>query len=353
MLTSTLQNNLTHTEHSEQGDKGSPQSINGDEDEQQPPSTPHLSYPFQNLPHSRYFDFEKFPLAPSSFSPFNHFTGCKFDDNANNTHSSTSNTFSFNLPISSNLFANHQSENPLINSTSSNRNSNDEEENVSNSHLYDYNYYTTQQQYLYNQLTNSTNPYSIQSVLPSNNQEIDMKVDIKQQAQHKIFHNHPNFYYPHYQHPSQNPTSPFVAYDSYSKSFLGAAGFAYQSPQAQNFIGGPSSLNPCTMFPQFPSRRDFTSSHLHHPLSPSYGQKFYNKSSNFPDRIQTGFSVGFARPFVSNVSHHQHHHELEEINTRDLAQKISSELKRYSIPQAVFAQRVLCRSQGTFISFNI
>ncbi|XP_065319674.1 putative uncharacterized protein DDB_G0282133 isoform X2 [Gordionus sp. m RMFG-2023] len=39
--------------------------------------------------------------------------------------------------------------------------------------------------------------------------------------------------------------------------------------------------------------------------------------------------------------------EMEEINTKDLAQKISSELKRYSIPQAVFAQRVLCRSQGT------
>ena len=38
---------------------------------------------------------------------------------------------------------------------------------------------------------------------------------------------------------------------------------------------------------------------------------------------------------------------MEEINTKDLAQRISSELKRYSIPQAVFAQRVLCRSQGT------
>lgn len=39
--------------------------------------------------------------------------------------------------------------------------------------------------------------------------------------------------------------------------------------------------------------------------------------------------------------------EVEEINTKELAQRISSELKRYSIPQAVFAQRVLCRSQGT------
>jgi hypothetical protein len=39
--------------------------------------------------------------------------------------------------------------------------------------------------------------------------------------------------------------------------------------------------------------------------------------------------------------------DLEELNTRELAHRISSELKRYSIPQAIFAQRVLCRSQGT------
>lgn len=35
--------------------------------------------------------------------------------------------------------------------------------------------------------------------------------------------------------------------------------------------------------------------------------------------------------------------EIEELNTKDLAQCISQELKRYSIPQAIFAQRVLCR----------
>ncbi|GAB0092091.1 One cut domain family member [Sergentomyia squamirostris] len=39
--------------------------------------------------------------------------------------------------------------------------------------------------------------------------------------------------------------------------------------------------------------------------------------------------------------------EVEEINTKELAKRISAELKRYSIPQAIFAQRVLCRSQGT------
>lgn len=39
--------------------------------------------------------------------------------------------------------------------------------------------------------------------------------------------------------------------------------------------------------------------------------------------------------------------DCEELNTKELAQRISAELKRYSIPQAIFAQRVLCRSQGT------
>lgn len=39
--------------------------------------------------------------------------------------------------------------------------------------------------------------------------------------------------------------------------------------------------------------------------------------------------------------------DCEELNTKELAQRVSAELKRYSIPQAVFAQRVLCRSQGT------
>ncbi|XP_034854085.1 one cut domain family member 3 [Mirounga leonina] len=36
-----------------------------------------------------------------------------------------------------------------------------------------------------------------------------------------------------------------------------------------------------------------------------------------------------------------------QINTKEVAQRITAELKRYSIPQAIFAQRILCRSQGT------
>ncbi len=49
-------------------------------------------------------------------------------------------------------------------------------------------------------------------------------------------------------------------------------------------------------------------------------------------------------PMNSNVNNTT---DMEEINTKELAQRISAELKRYSIPQAIFAQRVLCRSQGT------
>ncbi|XP_055690422.1 homeobox protein onecut isoform X2 [Lutzomyia longipalpis] len=57
----------------------------------------------------------------------------------------------------------------------------------------------------------------------------------------------------------------------------------------------------------------------------------------------TPSSNGAATPLtVSTLSA-----DVEEINTKELAQRISAELKRYSIPQAIFAQRVLCRSQGT------
>ncbi|TTK63269.1 One cut domain family member 2 [Bagarius yarrelli] len=39
--------------------------------------------------------------------------------------------------------------------------------------------------------------------------------------------------------------------------------------------------------------------------------------------------------------------QAEEINTKEVAHRITAELKRYSIPQAIFAHRILSRSQGT------
>ncbi|XP_036383380.1 one cut domain family member 2-like isoform X1 [Megalops cyprinoides] len=53
------------------------------------------------------------------------------------------------------------------------------------------------------------------------------------------------------------------------------------------------------------------------------------------------------RPPSSSGTQGTNSGQLEEINTKEVAQRITAELKRYSIPQAIFAQRVLCRSQGT------
>uniref|UniRef100_A0A670ZJD3 One cut homeobox 2 n=1 Tax=Pseudonaja textilis TaxID=8673 RepID=A0A670ZJD3_PSETE len=53
------------------------------------------------------------------------------------------------------------------------------------------------------------------------------------------------------------------------------------------------------------------------------------------------------RPPSSSSGQVSNSGQLEEINTKEVAQRITAELKRYSIPQAIFAQRVLCRSQGT------
>ncbi|CAB4058202.1 ONECUT1 [Lepeophtheirus salmonis] len=70
-----------------------------------------------------------------------------------------------------------------------------------------------------------------------------------------------------------------------------------------------------------------------------------NNSSTNPAAPSASASNSNSHSSSSSSSHASG--ETEEINTKDLAQRISAELKRYSIPQAIFAQRVLCRSQGT------
>jgi len=75
--------------------------------------------------------------------------------------------------------------------------------------------------------------------------------------------------------------------------------------------------------------------------------------SSSPDQPSSSTDVRHDPEFVSMsalVRHHPSDKSLscsEEISTRDVALRVSSELKRYSIPQAVFAQRILGRSQGT------
>ena len=105
------------------------------------------------------------------------------------------------------------------------------------------------------------------------------------------------------------------SYDSYSRSL---------APPPSSRLHSPSPMMATTL------------NGLHPTHTPS------------PHSHQMGNGIGIGRDRCTPMQDTQgSKHEVEEINTKELAQKISSELKRYSIPQAVFAQRVLCRSQGT------
>ncbi|KAK2514574.1 hypothetical protein Q9966_015686 [Columba livia] len=76
---------------------------------------------------------------------------------------------------------------------------------------------------------------------------------------------------------------------------------------------------------------------MHHPTHPGH-----------PPPHGPALPAGRERPpSSSSGSQVSSSGQLEEINTKEVAQRITAELKRYSIPQAIFAQRVLCRSQGT------
>nr|XP_039265636.1 hepatocyte nuclear factor 6-like isoform X1 [Styela clava] len=81
-----------------------------------------------------------------------------------------------------------------------------------------------------------------------------------------------------------------------------------------------------------------------------FGHNFHSsRSSGMSHSRENKAPVGAERvtPVNLNGGNNQHQQPSEEVNTKDVAAKITQELKRYSIPQAIFAQRVLCRSQGT------
>ncbi|XP_061380406.1 homeobox protein onecut isoform X1 [Danaus plexippus] len=93
------------------------------------------------------------------------------------------------------------------------------------------------------------------------------------------------------------------------------------------------------------------------PLSPqsAYSRRSaspgsYERRSPSPPLPSPGLDLNaalLARETRDEQAQQTQQNDTEEINTKELAQRISGELKRYSIPQAIFAQRVLCRSQGT------
>ena len=134
-------------------------------------------------------------------------------------------------------------------------------------------------------------------------------------------------------------------------------GSPYQSYAAQNGgLHSPKLEHKMSMANVAPQNYDSygrgmsqpVSARLHspNPMMPTSLNGLHHVPNTSPHSVHTPSVMTPTRPGSMPESPNSKQ-ELEEINTKELAQKISSELKRYSIPQAVFAQRVLCRSQGT------
>ncbi|XP_037090526.1 hepatocyte nuclear factor 6-like isoform X6 [Pollicipes pollicipes] len=111
--------------------------------------------------------------------------------------------------------------------------------------------------------------------------------------------------------------------------------------------GSLGPLSPHAVSPNSPSL------HLQSPPSPAPQLRDPMHAMSAPSlqgggHIQhTGQSLTTGHQVQCKSSSSSTASDSEELNTKELAQRISAELKRYSIPQAIFAQRVLCRSQGT------
>uniref|UniRef100_A0AC35U829 One cut domain family member n=1 Tax=Rhabditophanes sp. KR3021 TaxID=114890 RepID=A0AC35U829_9BILA len=71
------------------------------------------------------------------------------------------------------------------------------------------------------------------------------------------------------------------------------------------------------------------------------------RSSNSQNSHEVVSSTTPYNKYYEVFSGYNNFNESEEIDTKEVARRITTELKRFSIPQVVFAQRVLCRSQGT------
>ncbi|XP_073474846.1 hepatocyte nuclear factor 6 isoform X2 [Aquarana catesbeiana] len=129
---------------------------------------------------------------------------------------------------------------------------------------------------------------------------------------------------PHYAHPSATmPTEKMLTpngFEAHHPAMLPRHGEQHLTPTSAGMV-------PINGIPHHPH------AHLN---SQGHGQILGSVREQNPNSM-TG----------SQVNNGSNSGQMEEINTKEVAQRITTELKRYSIPQAIFAQRVLCRSQGT------
>ncbi|KAK6632939.1 hypothetical protein RUM43_012682 [Polyplax serrata] len=169
-------------------------------------------------------------------------------------------------------------------------------------------------------------------------------------------------------HSPLSPQSPYSQGIQSPQKSMSPTG--YESPNYHRALGGPQSpalsppsaslhspVNSTIHFGGAPANLNGITAMTPHgtPMSPQHSpsmgvQRDMVESPSPPTVIHRPPSQGKAMQndmTVNVVLNAPTTSEVEEINTKELAQRISAELKRYSIPQAIFAQRVLCRSQGT------
>lgn len=148
----------------------------------------------------------------------------------------------------------------------------------------------------------------------------------QQQLQHQHHHHQQQQQQQHLQNHQNSNQQSNNSHSSHSKQATGASSSSSSSPNNNNNISSHNNNN----------------SNVH---SSSHNNNNNNSSSLKNNSPNNNCNITHSQ--ASSDSSAASGDELEEINTKDLAQRISAELKRYSIPQAIFAQRVLCRSQGT------
>ncbi|KAL7073074.1 hypothetical protein ACQ4LE_007999 [Meloidogyne hapla] len=94
---------------------------------------------------------------------------------------------------------------------------------------------------------------------------------------------------------------------------------------------------------------------VHHQLAAAAAHEAANNSINID--VYAALGSELASGIVSPTSYHQSSGMVDPLNaeiddeiyidTKDLCKRVAYELKQHSIPQAIFAERILCRSQGT------
>lgn len=172
-----------------------------------------------------------------------------------------------------------------------------------------------------------TSIYGSEPLTSTNNPSLNGMASISPQTISPVPHTSPGQLLPIHHPHELSPTSPNgIHHGSGGASILAAA-----AAVAASNAGKPPSLHP----------------NPHHVLAHQLGVVQGGHPGNMSHVQHNMVSLKSSNANTANSGHNGNGGETEEINTKELAQRISAELKRYSIPQAIFAQRVLCRSQGT------